>query len=351
MNRKRKIRYTLVAALIVVVAGAGVVAWYIYNTFYRPNIYLPSREMPFFIGSNSSADQVLDSLSIKGWIRSESTFRRAADRMNYNGANVVGGKYTLYDGMSNRKLIEKLRLGRGVEQVRVTFHDVRTPEKLASTVDRQIEADSSSISQLFTDTLLMDSLGFTPEEFPAMFLSDTYFFQWNTKAEDFAARMYDEYQNYWTPERKDKAEKIDLTPVEVIILASIVQAEQALHPDERPTIAGLYLNRLRRNIKLQSDPTVIYAIGDFSIQRVLTRHLSVEHPYNTYQNAGLPPGPILFPSKNSIEAVLNAEDHNYLYMCAKPDFSGYHNFARTLSQHNRNAAAFRRALNERQIYR
>jgi UPF0755 protein len=175
--------------------------------------------------------------------------------------------------------------------------------------------------------------------------------EWDTDAEDFISRMSVEYKNFWTGKRKALARELGLSQSEVTTLASIVQAEQQSFPDERRRIAGLYLNRLNKGMRLQSDPTVVYALGDFNKQRVLRADLSVESPYNTYKYAGLPPGPINIPSKQSIDAVLNAEKHKYIYMCAKADFSGYHAFATNLSAHNANARAFQRALNERKIYR
>jgi UPF0755 protein len=184
-----------------------------------------------------------------------------------------------------------------------------------------------------------------------MFFPDTYKMEWDTDADEFIARMAQEYKRFWSEDRIQKARQYGLSQSEVSTLASIVQAEQQVHPDERKVIAGLYLNRLKKGMRLQSDPTVVYAVGDFSINRVLTKHLSTPSPYNTYINAGLPPGPINLPSKQTIDAVLNADKNNYIFMCAKADFSGYHAFATNLSEHNRNARAFQKALNHRKIYK
>jgi UPF0755 protein len=171
---------------------------------------------------------------------------------------------------------------------------------------------------------------------------------WNTSADKFFTRMFDEYQKFWNAERKAKAEAINLTPVQVSILAAIVDAE-ALHNDEMPTIAGLYLNRYKRGQRLQADPTVIFANRDFTIRRVLHKHLRTESEYNTYLHAGLPPGPIMMPSTSAVDAVLNYKKHNFIYMCAKEDFSGYHNFAVTEAEHRVNAKKFQQALNRRNI--
>ena len=195
----------------------------------------------------------------------------------------------------------------------------------------------------------MENYGFTPENFKAMFIPNTYEFYWTTSAEEFVERMNNEYNKFWNDERKTKAGQIGLSPVEVSILASIVQAEVSKN-EELKTVAGLYINRLKKGIMLQADPTVKYAVGDFAIKRVLNKHLEIDSPYNTYKYAGLPPGPINFPEIQAIDAVLNYEKHNYLFMCAREDFSGYHNFAVNNAQHARNAAKYREALDRNRIF-
>ena len=211
-------------------------------------------------------------------------------------------------------------------------------------------ADSIEILDLFSDENMILEFGFNTETFRAMFIPNTYEFYWTTSADEFAKRMKTEYDRFWDKSRKAKAEEIGLSPEEVIILASIVQSE-TIKKDELETVAGLYINRLKKDIRLQADPTIKYAVGDYSLKRVLTKHLEIDSPYNTYKNVGLPPGPIAFPEITTIDAVLNYEKHKYLYMCAKEDFSGYHNFAQTLSQHNRNAAKYRKALDKKRIYK
>jgi len=230
----------------------------------------------------------------------------------------------------------------------VTFNNVRTKEQLAGKVSKYLQTDSLAILQLFYDEKQIEKFGFNPETYSAMFIPNTYECYWTLSAEGFAERMKLEYDRFWNAERKIKAEEINLTPVEVTTLASIVQAEIAKN-EELKRVAGLYINRLKTGMYLQADPTVKYAVGDYSIKRVLTVHLEVDSPYNTYKNTGLPPGPINFPETSAIDAVLNYEQHKYYYMCAKEDFSGYHNFASTLSEHNRNAAKYRAALNRNNI--
>ena len=232
--------------------------------------------------------------------------------------------------------------------VKFTFNNLRLTEQLIERVDECLYMSSDSLSALLNDNELCASYGFNTTTIKAMFLPDTYEFYWTVSPQRFVARMHEYYEQFWNDERRNKAKKAGLTPLEVSVLASIVEEETAMR-DEMPVVAGLYINRLRRGIPLQADPTVKYAVGDFSLRRILNKHLETPSPYNTYLNTGLPPAPIRIPSKAAIEAVLNYRTHNYLYMCAKEDFSGYHNFATTLSEHNRNAARYHSALNRRGI--
>jgi UPF0755 protein len=215
-------------------------------------------------------------------------------------------------------------------------------------VSKKLEADSLSMTKLLDSTEFVQAYGFTPDNVYTLFIPNSYEFYWNTDAKTFFTKMFENYQQFWNEERLAKAKKLNLSPAEVSVLASIVDSE-ALVDREMPIIAGLYLNRLRRGIKLEADPTVIFANKDFSIRRVLNKHLRKESPYNTYIHTGLPPGPITMPSIAAIDAVLNAKNHNYIYMCAKEDFSGTHNFASNLSEHLANAKRFQQALNDRNI--
>ena len=212
----------------------------------------------------------------------------------------------------------------------------------------QIEADSSEIINLLLDENYISQLGFTHETVMGAFIPNTYEFYWNTSASGFVERMVDEYEKFWNKERKDKAAAKSLTIKQVSTLASIVDRE-TVRETEKPGIAGVYLNRLKRGIRLQADPTIIFAIGDFSRNRVLKADLLVDSPYNTYRHAGLPPGPISVPSVSGIDAVLNAEDHSFLYFCARADMSGYHHFSKSLREHNRYAQKYRQELNKLKI--
>jgi UPF0755 protein len=260
---------------------------------------------------------------------------------------VKPGKYRLKEGMSNRSLINMLKSG-NQEPVKIRVHNIRVKEDFAKFVSTQIEADSLSVITMLNSPDYVGKYGFNTDNVYAMIIPNSYELYWNTSADAFLKRMYEEYQKFWTPARKSKAKAIGFTSAQVSTLAAIVDWE-ALHNDEMPTIAGLYLNRYRRGIKLEADPTVIFANNDFTIRRVLNRHLRKESRYNTYLHKGLPPGPIMMPSISAIDAVLNHKKHDYIYMCAKEDFSGYHNFATNLSQHLANARKFQKALNLRNI--
>ena len=217
---------------------------------------------------------------------------------------------------------------------------------LAERLERQLMLSGDDLLRLLDDSAYCASLGFTPETILTLFIPNTYEVYWNLSAEKLMQRMKREYDAFWTPARLSKAKAVGLTPIEVAVLASIVEEETAA-ADEYPVVAGLYINRLRRGIPLQADPTVKFAVGDFTLRRILFEHLKVDSPYNTYKHTGLPPGPLRVPSTRSIDAVLNYMKHNYLYMCAKEDFSGRHNFARTLAEHNRNARRYQAELNRR----
>lgn len=349
MARKSK-RWLPLTALILAVLVGGV-AYYFYRTVFGPAVEAWDEGKPFYIRTGWNTDEVIDALEKKGFVKKTESLRWLMAKKNYQDGLVVPGKYLLEDKMSLNELVNHLRAGNGEVDVKLTFNNVRTLEELAGRVSATIEADSFEIIGALRSPEMVSAYGFSSQTIISLFLPDTYYVEWDTDAEKFLNRMAEEYKRFWTGDRRKRASALGLTQSEVTTLGSIVQAEQQNYPAERPVIAGLYLNRLKRGMRLQSDPTVIYAVGDFTINRVLTKHLSVQNPYNTYVYAGLPPGPINIPQKSSIDAVLYADTNDYIYMCAKADFSGYHAFASNLNEHNRNAAAFRRALNERKIFK
>ncbi len=302
-------------------------------------IYLPT-------GSDFNA--LNDTLDRADILRNRNSFL-IASRLKSFGKSVKPGSYIIEPGMSNNSLVNMLRSGRQAP-VNVTFNNIRTLGELAGKIGRQIEADSVSLATFLSDESNYSEDGFDSRTVISVFIPDTYQLYWSVDARGLYRRMLKEYRDYWNNDRTAQAEAHGLTPAEVSVLASIVD-EEASKDDEKPRIAGVYINRLRAGMPLQADPTVKFAVNDFTIRRVLNRHLEFDSPYNTYMYAGLPPGPIRCPSRSGLEAVLNAEKHEYLFFVARPDGSGYHHFSRTLAEHNRYAASYRSELNRRRIYK
>lgn len=347
---KSYLRVLVLVVLIAAVVG-GIKLFSLYQKIYWPNVQVDNKSNALFIPTGATLEEVAGLLDSRGFIINRHSFEWLAERKNYRGNLIVPGKYELKDGMSNDALIDHLRAGNGRLEVRVTFNNIRTLEELSGRLGQQLEPDSAAIYSYLASDAVQQKYGFNRDQFITMFIPNTYHFDWATSIEAITERMASEYRSFWTAERKAKAQKIGLSQSEVVTLASIVQAEQRTHLSEQPTIAGLYLNRLKKGMKLQSDPTVIHANKDFTIRRVLTKHLEIDSPYNTYRYAGLPPGPILLPEISAVDAVLNAENNQYIFMCAKEDFSGYHHFSTTLRQHNIYAQRYRNALNQRNIYK
>ena len=343
----KRIRLTILLVISILLIFALAFGYWAYRTVMSPNVQTPDgKEAVIFIHTGSDYEAVKSTLAEGHYLTNEQSFNWVAQRKGLP-ENVHPGRYVLKNGMSNNQLVNMLRGGLQ-SPVNVTFNNMHDVDQLAGRIAKQIEADSASISQLFHNQEYIKEHGFNDYTIPALFLPDTYQFYWNTDAEGFAVRMLQEYSKFWTDERKEQAKKLGLTPIQVSILASIVNKETNM-TDEMPRVAGVYLNRLKNNWLLQADPTLIFALNDYSIKRVLNVHKEVESPYNTYKYIGLPPGTICIPSVAAVKAVLNAEQHHYFYFCAKEDFSGYHNFAKTLAEHNRNAAKYQQALNQRGI--
>lgn len=339
----------LVSIFIIVIVSGGIAAWRLYHAIYQPNIFLGERKTThIFVPTGSNFTDVKSILYENGMIINTNTFEWLAEKKNYRN-NIRPGRYLIHEDMGNNELINLLRSGEQ-DPVMVTFNNIRLKEQLAGNIASQIEADSLAIINLLNDPVYLEQYNMTPETSKLLFIPNTYEFFWNTSAGQLLDRMHREYNTFWNEQRRAKAQQINLTPEEVGTLASIIQLETS-RPDELPRVAGVYINRLKQNMRLQADPTVIFAVGDYSIRRVLNRHLETDSPYNTYKYAGLPPGPIALPEQRVIDGVLNYENHEYLYFCAKDDFSGYHAFARTYSQHLANARRYQNALNQRQIMR
>lgn len=335
-----------IGIIIVLVLIGSYFALNLYKTYFSPNI--TDNQKYLFIRTGSDYNALVKELEQKDIVKSISSFETAAEKMNLK-ANLKPGRYKLLKGMTNRTLINLIKAG-NQDPVKLKFQNIRKKENFAAYLANNLEADSLKFISLLDSTPLIGKYGFNQENIYAMFVPNTYEMYWNVKPIDFFERMHGEYDKFWNSSRKQKAASLNLTPIQVSILASIVDAE-ALYDKEMPIIAGLYLNRLNKGILLQADPTVIYANNDFTVKRVTGRLLQVQSPYNTYKYAGLPPGPIMMPSINAIDAVLNKDNNNYIYMCAKEDFSGYHNFAATKAEHEINAKKYREALNKRNIFK
>lgn len=349
-NNKNSILKIIFALIVITIIAGGVIGYILYMRIYSDNVSLPDGKVAYlYIPTGATISTVYDSLYSNDYIINKKSFEWVAEKKNYKN-HIRPGKYQLTAKMSNNRLINILRGGMQTP-VKVTFNNIRLKTELAGRIAGQIEADSASIIKLLKDKTVLADYGFNENTILAMFIPNTYELYWNTSAKQFLERMNKEYRKFWNEKRQKRAEAIGLTPYEVSILASIVQAEQSTHNDEKPTIAGVYINRLNQDIPLEACPTLVYAIGDFSIKRVLEKDKKVESPYNTYMNKGLPPGPINLPEISSIDAVLNYKKHDYIFMCAKEDFSGYHYFSKTLSQHKAYAKKYWRELNRRGINR
>jgi UPF0755 protein len=335
----------LLAAICFAGIVAGVWAYVLYNDIFQENV---KKTGMLYIPTGSDFQHVVDLLKQGDYLKDRSSFQWVAARKNYQD-RIRPGAYLIKMGWNYNQLIDLLRAGVQIP-VKVTLNNFRFREELAARLARYLEPDSAAFMDVLNSEKIATDLGFTCESFPMLIIPNTYEIYWNTSPGKFIKRMKWEYDRFWNESRKKKAADLELSPLQVVTIASIVQ-EETNRNDEKSRMAGVYINRLRRGWLLQADPTVKYAINNFLIKRVLFEYLSFDSPYNTYKYAGLPPGPINSPDITTIEAVLNAEHHNLMYFCAKEDFSGYHNFAKSLTEHNRNAARYQNALNKYNIWK
>jgi len=322
--------------------------YYFYDELYKPNVNVPAEGDFVYIPTGSTKADVIFHLGKSGLIDDMSSLIRAMDRLEY-GRKIYAGKYKITHNMNNKKLVRILASGMQTP-VNLQLGSVRTRQRLAGIIANQLEPDSVSLLLAMKDEMLAHSYGFNAENFIVMLIPNTYQMYWNVTVNDFFRRMKSEWDKYWAANgREDKLKRIGLTRSEAVILASIV-SEETSKVDEMPLIAGVYINRLRKRMALQADPTVRYALGDFTVRRILISHTKIYSPYNTYRQRGLPPGPICIPSTTAIDAVLNYKHHDYMFFCAKADFSGYHVFAKHYEQHAHNAALYQNALNQQKIF-
>ncbi|MBF9236670.1 endolytic transglycosylase MltG [Hymenobacter sp. BT683] len=337
---KRRRRWATVS--IIFTLALVCFSYYFYQVFFTANIETKGKPTHVIIRRGDDWKTALQNIDATGVVVDKLSLHFVAKLMKYP-EHVKPGRYELKEGYTNRQLINVLKAGLQ-SPLKLTFTNVRLRGELANKLSNQIDAQPAQIDSLLSSPAYTRSLGFDTTTVLSMFIPNTYELYWNTSANNLMQRMKKEYEKFWTPARDAQREKLNLTRAQVSTLASIVEAEQQQHADERPRIAGVYLNRLKRGMKLQADPTVVYANRDFTIKRVLNVHLQKDSPYNTYKYGGLPPGPINLPSIASIDAVLKPESNNYLYFCAKEDFTGYHAFATNERDHILNARRYQAAL-------
>ncbi len=344
MNKKRRKNRSRGIILKSIIIAICVVAIGIYYMFFT-GMSRSGEETYLYIDSDDNVDSVYQKLSPITTKHSLWAFKQLARYKSY-GDHIKTGRYEI----GSHGALQTFRYVRnGIQApVNVTINSVRTTERLAKDISKKLMMSRDELYKALNDSATCAEYGYTPKTIIAMFIPNTYDFYWNISVKTLLERMKRENEKFWTFERLEKAKNADLSPIEVVTLASIVDEETA-NVDEMPMIAGMYINRLRIDMPLQADPTVKFANGDFEARRIYNSMLRVDNPYNTYKYKGLPPGPIRLPSLQAVDAVLNFVHHDYLYMCAKEDFSGTHNFAKTYSEHQQNAAKYAKALNERGI--
>ncbi|HCW09355.1 MAG TPA: endolytic transglycosylase MltG [Cytophagales bacterium] len=333
---KGKLAFYIIASTLLITF-----VFYGYQICFTANILVDREDRVFIIKSGATFTSVRDDLYNNKFINDPISFSFLAKLSGYPN-EIVPGRYILRSNMTNLQALKILKSGRQ-ELVNVSFSVIRLRKDLSEKITKNVGLTPNEFNSALDEFIETNHEGFDKDNILCMFIPNTYQVYFNILPEDLVKRMNSEYKKFWNADRTEKAKAIGLTPIEVSILASVVQAE-SIKLDEAPVIAGLYINRLKKGIALQADPTLVYAVGDFSLKRVLNGHKEIDSPYNTYKYRGLPPGPINVPQISSIDAVLNYKRHDFYYMCAKEDFSGYHNFAHDLAEHNKNARKYQRAL-------
>ncbi len=329
--------------------GAG---YYFYpkieHYLYGINAVKNQKSIEFYIPTGTTISALADSLVANNVIDKPERFKKYGGFRNLKDRTVEPGKYIISANTTLHELVNDLRKGNGEKEVQITLNNTRTLEDIANKITENIEVSSYDFLRLLNRQETQNKYGFDSETIRTLFIPNTYNVWWDVSKEELLARMAKEYKRFWNSERIAKAKQIGLSQSEVSTLASIVYSETK-KADEATKVAGVYMNRLKKSMLLQADPTLVYAIGDFSIRRVLNKHKLIDSPYNTYLNSGLPPGPIVTPPISYLDAVLNYTKHDYIFFCAKPDYSGYHAFAKTNAQHNVNARKYYAFLNKEGI--
>ena len=343
------IKRILLAISIIIAIGLSYLSYEIYKTVFSPNTTFSQNTKSIFISKDDNIDSVLNQLS--PFIKDKNGFYEVALRKQYKPK---AGHFILKKGMNNNQIINVLRSQN--TPINITFNNAESLAELVGKLALQFDADSLEIYKTFSDSLFFSKKNMTAQQTLSLYIPNTYEFYWNVEPKFIQTRLLKQYEKFWNANREQKRQALNLSRLEISTLASIVQKETA-RVDERPKVAGVYMNRLKRGMKLQADPTVVYALKqkyqnpDTIIRRVLKKDLLIDSPFNTYLNYGLPPAPLIMPDVSSIDAVLNYEKHNYLYFVASTTDLGYHLFSKTLREHNRKARIYRRWVNEQKIYR
>lgn len=343
MKKKRIVIGTFLALILIGAISAGTGYYYL----FAPQFY-PKKTVYIHIDRDDTIDSIYNQLKNKGNPKSLTGFHWLAQYREYP-QNIRTGRYAIRPKENVYHVFSRLYRGYQ-ESMNLTIGSVRTLDKIARSAGKQLMIDSAEIARTMNDSAFLQKIGYTTETMPSLFIPNTYQVYWDMSVEEFFERMQKEHQKFWNQERLAKATAIGLTATEVSTLASIVE-EETNNNQEKPMVAGLYINRLHAGMPLQADPTIKFALQDFGLRRITNAHLEINSPYNTYLNTGLPPGPIRIPSPIGLDAVLNYTKHNYIYMCAKEDFSGTHNFASNYAEHVKNARKYWNALNERKIFK
>jgi UPF0755 protein len=347
MSMSRKIKLWILIIGILIFISGSVTAYFYYQIYVKTLLPVNDSAIPFYIRTGTDYPLFTDNLAKLNLALDTALFDRIAKLKNLP-AHIHPGKYLIKPGMSMHDLIVMFRSG-NQEIIELTFNTVHFKSELAGVLASQIEQDSLSLYMAMNDQEIAQSYGFDSINFISMFIPNTYFVYWNTDTRSLFDRMFKEYTQFWNSNRLELLDQTGLSKTEVTILASIVEKETAKN-DEKERIAGVYMNRLKAGIGLYADPTIKFALRDFSKTRITKKDTEISSPYNTYKVAGLPPGPICTPGISSIDAVLNYESHDYYYFCARDDFSGYHAFAKNLTQHTLNARKYHKALNKKKIF-
>lgn len=345
------IRKILLAVALIGLVILGYFSFTIYQLIFSPNTSFETEQHSVYVSKKSDFSAVVDSLS--PYLRDTDAFIKVAEKKAYH-QNVKSGHFVLRKGMNNNEIINTLRSTN--VPVNINFNNQNSLEELSKRLSQQLDPTQEEIYAVLSDSTFLSENNMTEQQSLSLYIPNTYEFYWDSSPELLRKRLVNQYESFWTASREKKREALNLTRTEVSSLAAIVQKETA-KVDERPRVAGVYINRLKRGMKLQADPTLIYALKeqlnkpDTIIKRVLNKDKLIVSPFNTYMNVGVPPAPIAMPDISSIDAVLNYEKHDYLYFVADVDNFGYHKFAKTLRQHNRYANKYRRWVNEQKIYR